>query len=144
MRTGVDGRLVKTTFVLASLADEELRARIDRQLNKGEQLHALRGTVLDASEGHVRQRTPEQQSETRTAWRSSQSLTAWNTVYIQDVLDDLGAAGKLITTGAIVQSPRWSASTSTSTATTHQRGDPPRRPRLLRTPATATLPAPGR
>ena len=36
------GRLIKTNFVLAWLVDEELRRRVGRQLNKGEQLHALR------------------------------------------------------------------------------------------------------
>jgi TnpA family transposase len=57
------GRLVKTNFVLGWLGDEELRARIGRQLNKGEQLHVLRRAVVYANEGHVRQRTPEQQAE---------------------------------------------------------------------------------
>jgi len=36
----------KTNFVLAWLADEELLARIGRQLNKGEQLHAVRRAVF--------------------------------------------------------------------------------------------------
>ena len=53
------GRLVKTNFVLAWLADQELRARIGRQLNKGEQLHALRRAIFYANEGHIRQRTPD-------------------------------------------------------------------------------------
>jgi len=56
------GRLIKTHFVLAWLADEELRARVGRQLNKGEPLHALRRAVFYAHEGHVRHRTPEQQT----------------------------------------------------------------------------------
>jgi TnpA family transposase len=57
------GRLVKTNFILVWLADEELRGRIGRQLNKGDQLHALRRAIFYANEGHVRQRTPDQQSE---------------------------------------------------------------------------------
>jgi TnpA family transposase len=44
------GRLVKTNFVLDWLADEELRQRIGRQLNKGEQLHALRRAIFYANE----------------------------------------------------------------------------------------------
>jgi TnpA family transposase len=38
--------LIKTNFILAWLADEELRARVGRQLNKGEQLHALRREIF--------------------------------------------------------------------------------------------------
>lgn len=57
------GRLIKTNFVLDWLADQELRARVRGQLNKGEQLHALRRAIFYANEGHVRQRTPERQGE---------------------------------------------------------------------------------
>jgi hypothetical protein len=93
------GRLVKTNFVLAWLGDEELRRRIGRQLNKGEQLHALRRVIFYANEGHVRQRTPEQQTEQALCLSIVvNAIVAWNTVYIQRVLDELLAAGELITT----------------------------------------------
>ncbi|TDE11129.1 Tn3 family transposase [Dyadobacter psychrotolerans] len=36
------GKLVKTTFILRYLQSQPLRRRIHAQLNKGEQLHALR------------------------------------------------------------------------------------------------------
>jgi hypothetical protein len=39
------------------------RARAGRQLHKGEQLHALCRAIFYANEDHIRQRTPEQQSE---------------------------------------------------------------------------------
>jgi Tn3 transposase DDE domain len=48
------GRLVKTILVLASLADEELRARICRQLNRCEELHHLLRAVCSANAGHLR------------------------------------------------------------------------------------------
>ena len=96
------GRLVKTNFVLDWLADEELRARVGRQLNKGEQLHALRRAIFYANEGHVRQRTPEQQSEQALCLSIVvNAIIAWNTVYTQRVLDELRAAGELITTSEI-------------------------------------------
>ena len=96
------GRLVKTNFVLAWLADEELRARVSRQLNKGEQLHALRRAIFYASEGHIRQRTPEQQSEQALCLAIIvNAIIAWNTVYTDLVLDELRAGGELITTGEI-------------------------------------------
>ena len=96
------GRLVKTNFVLAWLADQELRARIGRQLNKGEQLHALRRAIFYANEGHVRQRTPDQQSEQALCLAIVvNAIIVWNTVYTQRVLDELRAAGELITTSEI-------------------------------------------
>jgi TnpA family transposase len=96
------GRLVKSNFVLAWLGDEELRQRISRQLNKGEQLHALRRALFYANDGHVRQRTPEQQAEQALCLSIvCNAITAWNTVYIQRVLDELRAARELITTSEI-------------------------------------------
>ena len=93
---------MKTNFVLDWLADQELRARVGRQLNKGEQLHALRRAIFYANEGHVRQRTPEQQGEQALCLSIVvNAIIVWNTVYIQRVLDELRAAGELITTSEI-------------------------------------------
>jgi len=50
-------RLIKTNFVLDWLADQELRARVGRQLNKGEQLHALRRAIFYANEGRAPKRS---------------------------------------------------------------------------------------
>ena len=96
------GRLVKTNFVLDWLADQELRARVGRQLNKGEQLHALRRAIFYANEGHVRQRTPEQQGEQALCLSIVvNAIIVWNTVYTQRVLDELRGAGELITSSEI-------------------------------------------
>jgi TnpA family transposase len=96
------GRLVKTSFVLAWLGDEELRQRVGRQLNKGEQLHALRRAIFYANEGHVRQRTPEQQTEQALCLSIIvNAIVAWNTVYIQRALDELRAGGELITSSEV-------------------------------------------
>jgi Tn3 transposase DDE domain len=93
---------VKTNFILAWLADQELRARIGRQLNKGEQLHALRRAIFYANQGHVRQRTPNQQAEQALCLAIVvNAIITWNTRYTQRVLDELRAAGELITTSEI-------------------------------------------
>jgi TnpA family transposase len=52
------GRLQKTLFLLRYTQDIDLRKRIGRQLNKGEELHALRRFIFFANEGHVRKRQP--------------------------------------------------------------------------------------
>lgn len=96
------GRLIKTNFILAWLADEELRGRGSRQLNKGEQLHALRRAIFHADEGLIRHRTPEQQAEQALCLSIVvNAIIAWNTTYIQDCLDQLHTAGALITTSEI-------------------------------------------
>lgn len=93
---------MKTNFVLDWLADQELRARVSRQLNKGEQLHALRRAIFYANEGHVRQRTPEQQGEQALCLAIVvNAIIVWNTVYTQHVLDELRSGGELITTSEI-------------------------------------------
>ena len=85
--------------MLGWLADEKLRARIGRQLNKGEQLHALRRAVFYANEGPIRQRTPDQQAEQALCLSIVvNAIIAWNTVYTGRVLDQLRAGGELITT----------------------------------------------
>jgi hypothetical protein len=54
------------------------------------------------NEGHVRQRTPEQQTEQALCLSIvCNAIVAWNTVYIQRVLDELLAAGELVTTSEI-------------------------------------------
>ena len=50
------GRLVRTIYLCRYVADEELRRRVRRQLNKGESLHALRRDLFFAHQGHVRRR----------------------------------------------------------------------------------------
>jgi Tn3 transposase DDE domain len=94
--------LIKTNFILAWLADEELRARVGRQLNKGEQLHALRREIFYAGEGHGRHRSPEQQAEQALCLSIVvNAIIVWNTIYTQDAIDQLRAAGELITTSEI-------------------------------------------
>jgi TnpA family transposase len=98
------GRLIKTNFVLAWLVDEELRRRVGRQLNKGEQLHALRRFLFYANEGHVRHRTPEQQTGQALCLSVVvNAIIVWNTVYTQRIMDQLRADGQLITTSEIEQ-----------------------------------------
>jgi TnpA family transposase len=97
------GRLIKN-FVLAWLVDEELRRRVGRQLNKGEQLHALRRFLFYANEGHVRHRTPEQQTGQAICLSVVvNAIIVWNTVYTQRILNQLRADGQLITTSEIEQ-----------------------------------------
>jgi hypothetical protein len=58
--------------------------------------------ILYANEGHVHQRTPDQQAEQALCLSIVvNAIIAWNTVYIQHVIDELRAGGELITTSEI-------------------------------------------
>jgi len=93
------GRLVKTNFILAWLADEQLRRRIGRQLNKGESLHAMRRYLWFAGEGRLRHRHADDQAvQAQCLTLVCNAIIVWNTVYAQAVLDQLRAEGQLITT----------------------------------------------
>lgn len=88
------GRLRKTVFLLKYMEDVDLRKRINRQLNKGEELHALRSFLFFANEGSVRKRQPEEQTEQALCLNLlADAVIAWNTVYYQRILDQLAQEG---------------------------------------------------
>jgi TnpA family transposase len=138
------GRLIKTNFVLAWLGDEELRSRVGRQLNKGEQLHALRRFLFYANEGHVRHRTPEQQTDQALCLSVVvNAIIVWNTVYTQRVLDQLRAEGQLITTSELEQiSPLPHQHINAYGHHAFNLAGRPDGHRPLRQPATSPSPAP--
>lgn len=82
------GRLQKTLFLLRYAESEDLRRRIGRQLNKGEDLHALRRFLFFAGEGKMRRRDPEEQGEQALCSNLlTNAVVAWNTVYYRKALD---------------------------------------------------------
>jgi TnpA family transposase len=88
------GRVIKTLFVLRYLESEDYRRRINRQLNKGEALHALRRFLFFAHTGQVRRRQNEEQTNQALCLNLlTNAVVAWNTVYIQAALDDLEPKG---------------------------------------------------
>ena len=54
------GRLVKTLFILRYLNQEDYRRRINRQLNRGESIHALRRFLMFARQGELRKRQQDE------------------------------------------------------------------------------------
>ena len=57
------GQLIKTRFILRYLQSQPQRQRIHAQLNKGEELHALWAWLWFGSEGIIRRRQQEAQTE---------------------------------------------------------------------------------
>ena len=91
------GQLIKTRFILRYLQSQSLRQRIHAQLNKGEELHALRAWLWFGSEGVIRRKQQEAQTEAaRCLTLLTNCVLLWNTVYMQEVLQQLKAEGYLV------------------------------------------------
>lgn len=88
------GRLQKTLFILRYAEDLDLRRRIGRQLNKGEELGALKDFLFFANDGNVRKHQPEEQTDQALCLSLLVgAVIVWNTVRYQEALDELRAEG---------------------------------------------------
>ncbi len=86
--------MIKTLFILRYLESEELRRRIQVQLNKGEALHALRRFLVIAPEGKIRRKDEEQQNHQAGCLNLlTNAVVVWNTVYMQAVIEQLRREG---------------------------------------------------
>ena len=84
----------RTIYVCRYIADEELRRRVRRQLNKGESLHALRRDLFFAHQGHVRRRHLDDQIDQALCLTLvTNACVLWTTTYLGDALDALRAEG---------------------------------------------------
>lgn len=88
------GRLIKTIFILKYLLSQTLRRKINTQLNKGEALHSLRNFLWFGGDGKIRKKQEEQQQEQALCLNvATNSVILWNTVYMQEVLNELEKEG---------------------------------------------------
>jgi TnpA family transposase len=88
------GRLIKTIFILKYLLSQTLRRKINKQLNKGEALHALRNFLWFGGDGKIRKKQDEQQQEQLLCLNiATNCVVLWNTVYMQEVLNELEKEG---------------------------------------------------
>ena len=89
------GALRRTVYAARYLADETYRRRIARQLNKGENLHALRRSLAYAGEGALRRRHHEQQSEQMWCLTvATNAVVTWTTEYHGLAVAALRRAGR--------------------------------------------------
>jgi len=96
------GRLVRTIYLCRYVANEELRRRVRRQLNKGESLHALRRDLFFAHQGHVRRRhLDDQVDQAMCLTLVTNAAVLWTTTYLGDALDALRADGYPVTDEAV-------------------------------------------
>ena len=91
------GRLVKTNFILRYLNSEDYRRRINTQLNKGEKLHDLRKFLFFANHGLIQQGQDENlTNQSACLTLVTNAIVAWNTVYMQEVINQLQQSGQKI------------------------------------------------
>ena len=91
------GQLEKTVFICNYLLKPPLRKKVNKQLNKGEQLHNLRIYLRFGGDGFVRkQQETEQQVSARSLNLLSNIVMVWNTVYIQQIIKELQNEGPVV------------------------------------------------
>ena len=91
------GQLCKTTFICKYLLQLQLRHRINTQLNKGEQLHNLRSYLWFGGDGIIRKKQEhEQQITARMLNLLSNIVMVWNTIYIQEIVNQLKNEGFIV------------------------------------------------
>ena len=89
------GALRRTVYAARYLADETYRRRIGRQLNKGENLHALKRSLAYANEGALRRRYHEQQAEQMWCLTiATNAVVTWTTEYNGLAVAALRRAGR--------------------------------------------------
>lgn len=98
------GRLLKTISILRYLLQEEYQRKIHRQLNKGENLHALRQHLFYANEGKIRAKHPEEQvNQAACLVLVTNAVVTWNTRYMERVIEQLRAEGHQVSDADIAR-----------------------------------------
>ena len=89
------GALRRTVYTARYLADETYRRRIGRQLNKGENLHALKRSLAYANEGALRRRHHELQTEQMWCLTiAANAVVTWTSEYNGLAVTALRRAGR--------------------------------------------------
>lgn len=88
------GRIVKTIFILRYIQEEDLRRRVQLQLNRGESRHELARKLFFANQGEFRSGDYEEiMNKASCLSLLSNAVLVWNTVQIGRIVDQLRKAG---------------------------------------------------
>ena len=86
---------MKTIHILRYIHDEEVRNRIQLQLNRGEQRHQLARWLFFANQGEFRRGDFEEiMNKSSCLSLLSNAVVAWNTIQMQRIVGQLRAAGE--------------------------------------------------
>jgi TnpA family transposase len=91
------GRLIKTIHALAWYESEEKRKWANRQLNKGESVHALKAHLIVANRGILGRKTDEGlQYQVQCLNLLTNAIILWNSVYMAEALQQLEREGYVV------------------------------------------------
>ena len=91
------GRVVKTIHILRYLNEEEVRRRVQLQLNRGESRHNLARWLFFANQGEFRTGDYEEiMNKASCLSLLSNAVLVWNTVRMGEILARLRAAGETV------------------------------------------------
>jgi TnpA family transposase len=91
------GRIIKTTYILRYLHDEQLRYVVRKQLNKGESRHTLARYVFFADQGAFKTNDYEEMMNKASSLSFiSNAMVLHNTEQMQMIYEDLTTKGKKI------------------------------------------------
>jgi TnpA family transposase len=91
------GRIVKTIYILRYIHEEDLRRRVQLQLNRGESRHALARWLFFANRGEFRSGDYEEiMNKASCLSLLSNAVLVWNTMAIMKIITELRAGGETI------------------------------------------------
>src|SRR6516165_1341318 len=91
------GRVVKTIYILRYIHEEELRRRVQLQLNRGESRHGLARWLFFANRGEFRTGDYEEiMNKASCLSLLSNAVLVWNTLAITKIITELRAAGETV------------------------------------------------
>lgn len=91
------GRLPKTIHILRWYSDALKRRSLNRQINKGEALHQLRGHLNYGDHGEIKEKDDVQlDHQVGCLNLLTNAITLWNTVYFEEVITQLKQEGQKV------------------------------------------------
>lgn len=91
------GKIEKTIFILDYISNEELRRKIQKGLNKGEEMNGLARAIFFGKQGEVRERTMQNQLQKASALNLIiNAINIWNTLYLEKAINYKESIGEYI------------------------------------------------
>jgi TnpA family transposase len=98
------GQALKTLYLLRYLHDDQLRGRVQLQLNRGEGRHQLARHLFFANHGAFQTGDYEEMMNKASCLSLlSNAVVVWNTVQMTRIIDQLRASGEIITESALAR-----------------------------------------
>jgi TnpA family transposase len=91
------GRMIKTIFILSYLHEDQVRRRVQLQLNRGEARHDLARWLFFANRGEFRTGDYEEiMNKASCLSLLSNAVLVWNTIEMAKIIERLSASGEEI------------------------------------------------